>query len=131
MAPDGTPDEITPRQRRVLVALLGGADPTAAAAQAGVSRRTVFRWQRDPLFRAALTTAARELFAAALDTLRAGAPAAAAELARLRRHAMTDAVKLRAAVAVFDVCHRANLEDLEQRVAVLEATARNDPGGVR
>ena len=129
MALDDTPsEELSPRQRRAVVALLAGDDPTAAAAAAGCSVRTLHRWKRSPAVREALAAGAREMFAEALALLRASAPAAAVELARLRREG-SDAVKLRAAVAVFRVCQAANLEDLEARVAALEAAARLEPPG--
>lgn len=45
---------VTPRQRRAIESLLTTADNTAAAAAAGVSRQTLYRWLRDPVFQAEL-----------------------------------------------------------------------------
>ncbi|HTF33531.1 MAG TPA: helix-turn-helix domain-containing protein [Myxococcota bacterium] len=46
---------LTPRQRRLLLALIGGAGTkTQTAEEAGVSRRTLYRYLDDAMFKSAL-----------------------------------------------------------------------------
>lgn len=54
MGQNGTP---TPRQTRAIEALVAGKSITEAAEYAGVSRRTVHRWQQDPTFQRSLRAA--------------------------------------------------------------------------
>lgn len=58
-------DALTPRQLRILRALLTKNTVTAAAGAAGVGESTVYRALSDPVFRAALAQAEGEAVAAA------------------------------------------------------------------
>jgi transcriptional regulator with XRE-family HTH domain len=60
----------------VIEALLAGETQAGAAIAAGVSRRTVSRWLRDPAFAAELEKARTLAFAEALSALKGGAAAA-------------------------------------------------------
>ncbi len=54
------PENLTPKQRKAIESLLTNCDTTQAAKAAGVSRETLYRWQREELFRAALNDATRQ-----------------------------------------------------------------------
>jgi hypothetical protein len=51
------PENLTPKQRKAIVSLMQHGDVTQAAADAGVSRDTVYRWQRRTDFAQALQQA--------------------------------------------------------------------------
>ncbi len=131
MSDNGTDGELSPRQNRLLRALLCEKDTLAAAKAAHVSRRTAWRWLAQPAFKAALsqqqdvvlgeaTRHAASLLAEALDVLSS---------------IMHDAVRaspsarVAAARAILDCGLRyAELCDLAQRVSELEkAVTREHP----
>ena len=64
-SPSFTPDGLTPTQRVALAALVSGQTLAAAAARAGVCRKTLFNWRRQPAFNRALTELGREAMEAA------------------------------------------------------------------
>jgi transposase len=51
---------VTPKQRIALEVLLTGTTVKDAADRAGVSRKTVYRWLKDPTFRATLDAATKD-----------------------------------------------------------------------
>jgi hypothetical protein len=68
--------ELPEAQFRAIEALVGGATMVAAAEQAGVARATLFRWQHDPRFVAALNQALRDHRAEVRGEIRALAQSA-------------------------------------------------------
>lgn len=122
MLENATETELSPKQRRALEVYALTGDAAAAATAAGVSRQTVYRWLREPVFIAEL----RRLDAGALETLgrrilglgRAAATAIEAAL----EPSQPIAVRLRAAALV---CERgpalAELTLILQRLDALEA----------
>jgi phage terminase small subunit len=50
-------DTITPRQERVIRALVESRNITVASKKAGVGRKTIYRWLKQPAFLAALNDA--------------------------------------------------------------------------
>jgi hypothetical protein len=58
------PPELSPSQITALAALLAGSAITVAAEQAAVSRETVHRWLREPVFAAAYNRQRRDLWEA-------------------------------------------------------------------
>lgn len=54
MTQNDTENELSPRQRRALEVLCTGGKVAVAAKEAGVSRVTLSRWQREPVFAAEL-----------------------------------------------------------------------------
>lgn len=114
--------KITPKQTAAIAALMTGATIEAAASAVGVNAATVHRWLRDPAFVEELAAARRLTIGAALDTLTAGARAAAAEIAALvNDKSVAPLVRLRAAEALLDRLTRwVELEDLQRRIEALE-----------
>ncbi len=84
------------RQERAIAALVGGSTLDEAAKAAGVSRRTIARWRREPAFRERLRQLGDESLAEARSLLQATLPRAVATLASLLA-ASDDVLKLRAA----------------------------------
>jgi hypothetical protein len=119
---DRTPEQLTPKQKRAIRALLSTGEIKAAATEADISRDTLYRWLREPVFLGAV----RQAEAEALDEL-------SRLLVRLGRtavgtiaRAMSDpetpaATKVRAAdVALSRLLQLRELAQLEARVQALE-----------
>jgi hypothetical protein len=113
-------DKLTARQRRAVVALLNTRTVEEAARLAGVSVRSMYRWQRDPGFCAAVRDHARD-----------SAREATSRLLAVQRRAVTALVaalddespslRLRAAVALLEHGRHAVGDDVDERLAALEA----------
>ncbi len=122
----GTSSHLTPKQRKAVEALLTTGEVTAASAQAaGVSKDSIYRWLKEPLFLAAV----REAEAKALDDLsrllvRLGRTAAATLAKAMGDAATPPATRVRAADAVLGrLLQLRELATLEARVAELERAA--------
>ena len=106
----------------LMVALAGGATVAAAAAQAGVGERTVWRRLQDDDFRRRLDEARQQTVATAIDYLGKASSAAAATLVELLKRDERSAVRLSAARAILELGQRLReAGELEERVASLEA----------
>jgi hypothetical protein len=122
--------KIKPRHLKAIAALVRGRSPTSAAAEAGVSRVALHRWQHDPDFMAAYQDAVRRVFGDGLDRLQAVARKAVRTL-----HECLGAAKAGDRIKAADrlLAHglrAAELKDLAQRVEALEKllAARLVPG---
>ena len=122
MPQDRTLSELSAKQRRAVAALVTTGDASAACAQAGIARDTLYRWLKQPAF----AQAVREAEASAIDDL-------SRLLVRLSRtatatlaKAMTDPVapyptRVRAAdVTLNRLLQLRELATLEARVTELE-----------
>lgn len=114
---------LRPKQRKAIAALAGGADYRRAAAEAGVSVRTLKRWRADPLFMAELRDTDSEQLASTARLLNAASRNAVAVLITvLNDEKAPIGLRMRAASDLLK--HRASffeLLTLEQRVTALEA----------
>lgn len=128
MAQNGGP---TPKQQRLIAALL--AKPTTAAAleAAGVSETTLRRWRADPVFVAALDAQRRQLFVDGFRMLVSQQIANLAALVKLRAEAERESDQLRAAVALESALVKRyellTMAELEARVTALEAAQSCQP----
>lgn len=98
----GHGQKLTSKQEALIAALLTEPSYAAAAAQAGVSPATLYRWLHLPAFRAAYRQARRELVEAAIGRIQAGTGQAAETLLAVARQGKRDSDRVRAAVAVLD-----------------------------
>ena len=120
---------LTPRQVKAVAALLDPANRSneAAAAAAGVGKRTLQDYLSDPDFQAELQAAQSAMIGAATMRLTALAGLAVDALADNLDEYTNDKQKLVAAVAVLDrVLKWRETLDFEQRLAALEA-GRDNP----
>jgi hypothetical protein len=94
----------TPAQERAIAALVAGKTATEAAAEAGVDRRTLYRWSRDDtVFITSLNLARVDLAAAVRDKLAALGAAAVEVVREVMQSQDTPArVRLAAALAVLE-----------------------------
>ena len=116
--------KLSPRQTKALAAFLRGDTQQEAAKSAGVSAKTVQRWQAQPDFQQALAAAGRDALRQAASQLSGGID----EAIEVMREVMKDgeqraSVRLRAAKHICDLTLRAhNLLDIEERLQKLERT---------
>jgi hypothetical protein len=117
-------DKLTHKQLTALAALLSKHTVTQAAAEAGVSRTTIYTWLRQPDFTQELRKAQNAAIEAAASRLAGGLSEAIEELARLIKSADTDSVKRLACSDWISFSLRLReFSDLEQRIEALEARA--------
>lgn len=127
--------DLSEQQQKALLAMLAGETQTRAAKIAGVDRCTLWRWRTgDEDFKEAYAELSDTLYGEGFQTLRAGMTEAARVAVRAV-HAPVSFNKWRAALAVIDRALKASQiaadeadEELEQRLAELEAVARKRKG---
>jgi phage terminase small subunit len=116
------PENLTAKQRKCIEALLTKWDTTQAAAAAGVSRDTLYRWLKGPAFREELQNATRaslEALSRGLVTL--GGQALDVLAATLDDPKANQAAKVRAAdIILSKILSLRELIDLESRLSALE-----------
>lgn len=122
---------LTPKQAQAVEALLQGQPMARAAAAAAVNERTLRRWVREPVFRAALLEARREAFGQAVGLTQRYAPVAVATLVKVMNDASAPAsAKVTAAAVVLKFGREGiELDDLAGRVDALERAAKVAPWG--
>jgi predicted DNA-binding protein (UPF0251 family) len=111
----------------LLLALACGATAEAAAAKAGVSRRTVFRRLGDDDFRRRLRGARQEMVERASGMLTAASMEAVKTLLSLMDGQAPHASRLGAAKSILELGVRLrDLTEIEQRLAALEGEVLQD-----
>ena len=119
------PENITPQQQRAIVAMLTAPSIAAAAQQAGVGERTLFRWLQDDSFLAAYRTARRDAVSQAMARLQRYSSDAVDTLYQIMTTSSYDSAKIHAAKTILEYAHKAvELEDVEVRLAALESSLK-------
>lgn len=109
----GHGQRLTSRQEAVIAALLTEPTYAEAAAKAGVSEATLYRWLHLPSFRAAYRRARRELIEAAIGRIQAATGQAVETLLAVARQGKRDGDRVRAAVALLEhACRGLEVADL-------------------
>src|SRR5258708_36870981 len=118
------------KQEDAIAALLTQRNVEEAARAAGIGTRTLLRWMKLPEFQTAYREARRAAFGQAIARLQQGTSAAATTLIKLLVDANTPpSVKARVADSIFNHAAKAiEIEDIEARVAALEASVAADQG---
>jgi hypothetical protein len=98
----GHGQKLTAKHEALIAALLTEPTNDAAAAKAGVSRATLYRWLRLPAFQEAYHQARRGLLDAAVGRIQAGTALAADTLLHVARHGRRDGDRVRAANSLLD-----------------------------
>jgi len=122
MVENDTEKKLTPAQWRAVEALLVSGSVSVAATASGHSRKTIYRWLREPAFASALGQAEREALAQLSRDL-AGMAGLAANVIRetLSSATATTATRLRAAeMLIGNLVKLRELGDMESRLAALE-----------
>jgi hypothetical protein len=102
----GPGPDLTPKQEALIAALLTERTYAAAAAKAGVSPATVYRWLHLPAFRAAYRQAGRELFESAIGRAQAATGNAIDALVEVVCQGRRDGDRVRAANALLEHANR-------------------------
>lgn len=115
-------ENLTPKQRRAIEALLTSGNVSEAAESAKVSRETIYQWMKKPVFRMALQEGTQE----ALERLSRSLVSLGDKAVKTLRDALDDgssnaSVRVRAAdLVISKVIQIRELIDLEERVSRLE-----------
>ena len=112
---------LTPKQERAIAALITSKTLEEAAQRAGVSPRTLYRWQHeDPLFQVEWRSARRAALDAGLAALQSGV----GEAVQVLRESLKERnphVRIRAALGLLEHGLAANAQlELEARLKALE-----------
>ena len=123
------PDDakFTAKQEAAIAALLTEPTYARAAAAAGITEGTLYRWLNQPVFRAAFRQARRELVEAGVGRLQAATSHAVEALVAVARHGRRDGDRVRAANALLDHAFR-GLTDAD-RIHGTPAAAEPAPSG--
>ena len=115
------------KKSNAIVALLSQRNVEEAARAAGVPPRTLYRWLKEPEFRAAYREARRDALAQAGARLQQMSTAAVSTLGKIMVDPKAPAAsRVRAAHSVLEQAARAiEIEDLEARLAALELSAKD------
>lgn len=124
MATNGNQEELSPKQRAAIAALVAGTPRgvLGASEKAGVSEQALHRWLKQPAFRAALAAAQEDAIGVAVREL-TGLAALAVEVLRgvMDDSTASDGVRVRAAVAALELLLRLrDSVEFERRLAALE-----------
>jgi hypothetical protein len=118
------------KMEEAVAAMLTQRNVEEAARSVGVSTATLMRWQKDPEFDAAYRAARRAAYGQTTARLQQGSSAAATILMKLMLDVNTPAsTRVRAAEIIVNHAAKAiEIEDIEVRVAELEAAAASGQG---
>jgi len=109
-----------------VTALLSHAGVPDAARAAGISVRTAWRWMRDPAVQARLREIRKDAMNAAMVRLQEAAAGAVDCLCEVQKEGESESARVSAARCILEQALRAaELGDLEERLAKLEAIAQN------
>ena len=117
------------KKEAAISALLTQRNVDEAAQAAGVGPTTLWRWLKLPEFQAEYRRARRDAFPQSIARLQQGTTAAATTLLKMMIEPGTPpSVRVRAAEAIFNHAAKAiEIEDIDARVAALEAAAASGP----
>jgi Helix-turn-helix domain len=117
--------KLKPKQEEAILALLSNRTVEEAARSINIAPRTLYRWQQDPVFDAAVRKARRAGYGQAIARLQQASGIAVSVLIKVLADAVTPAaVKVRAVDIVLSHAAKAiEIEDVEARVAALELAA--------
>ncbi|MEP7354738.1 MAG: hypothetical protein ABI824_16030 [Acidobacteriota bacterium] len=126
----GPTETLNAKKEAAVLALLTSRTVEEAAKTADVPVRTLYRWLKDAQFDAAYRDAKRAAFAQSIARLHQMCGAAVSTLGKIMIDASVPAAtRLRAADSILSHTAKAiEIEDVEARVAALEATAKGTEG---
>lgn len=117
------PQNLTPKQRATIAALLSQPTLSAAAKQVSVSRDAVYRWLKEPDFAAALVAAESEHLQSVQRGMLAASESALVVLGNLLV-SESESIRLRAALGILEQTIRLReLIALDARLTALEQAA--------
>lgn len=119
--------ELTPKQLLAVAAVLEHGSAAKAADAAGVSLRTLTRWQSSPVFRLAARDAAAQALDSTVRRLGAATSRALDTLLAALQSQESESLRVRAAGLILDYALKADAAELRERIEALEeAHAKHD-----
>ena len=117
--------KLKPKQEEAILALLSNRTVEDAARAVNIAPRTLYRWQQDTVFDAAVRKARRAGYALSIARLQQASGVAVSVLLKVLADGATPAsVKVRAVDSVLSHAAKAiEIEDIEARVAAPELAA--------
>jgi hypothetical protein len=107
--------------------LLSSPSVESAAASAGISLRTAWRWMRDPTVLERLTETRRQAMQHAMMRLQAAAGRSVDCLCAVQQNGESESAKVSAARCILEMALRAaEIGDIEERLTRLEQLAKNN-----
>jgi len=125
----GNVTNVRPKQEQALLALLSNRNVEDAARAVKIAPRTLYRWLNEPEFDNAYRRARRAAYGQATARLHQASGAAVSAVLKIMVDSSAPAsTRLRAADIVLGHTAKAiDIEDIEARVAALEAAAASGP----
>ena len=122
-------EKLSRKQEQTIAALLTCDSITAAAAQCGIAEATIHRWLKDDGFQSAYREDRRAVMQHAIVQVQRATAEAVATLRSVMQDSESPAsARVSAAKAILETAVKAvELEDLEARIAALEAVAKELP----
>lgn len=119
-------EDLTPGQQAAINALLASPTIRAAASKAEVSDRQIYRWMREPAFKAVYRQAQADLHEQTIAAIHAmGTEAAEALLGIMRNPEAPAPSRVTAARAILDIISRHQESCLAERLDSLQATVES------
>ncbi len=116
----GHGQQLTRKEEALIAALLTESTHTAAAAKAGVSEATLYRWLNLPDFRTAYRRARRQLVECAVGRIQAATGQAVDTLVAVAKNGAKESDRVRASIALLEHASR-GLADADTLHGELEA----------
>ena len=122
----GHGDQKSKKLEQFLQAMLAQPSLEAAASAAGIGRATAHRWMRDPVVVQRLAEARRDVLKRVMTRLQQAAGKAVDCLCEIQQDGESESARVSAARCILEQTMRAaELQDLEERIAKLEAAAKS------
>ena len=133
MEPNSQAERLDPKKEAAIVALLTQRSVEEAARSIDVASSTLYRWLKEPDFKAAYLEARRAGYTQSIARLQQATGAAVSTLLKVMVDASTPAAtKVRAAHSVLEHSAKAiEIEEIEARLARLERDADQGDAGKR
>ena len=124
------PGKLTPRQHRAIAEIMASPSLEEARRRLGAGKDTLYGWLRDPVFSAELKRQLDELARYAMDRLKVGLSKSVDKLLEVvDRSDVEVSLQIRAAQTLLEHGIRVvEIQELEQRIANLEETIKNQRG---
>jgi len=112
--------KLTARQSKAIPLIVDSASYTEAAQRAGVSRKTLWQWLKDPQFAAELDRQRREVVSEAFGILSQSITKAVETLAKLLDSADERTKRLTANDIIGHILRHKEVDELENRITAIE-----------
>ncbi len=118
---DGTEQNLTPKQKKCIPAIISARTITEGVKQAGISKTLFYDWMKDDFFRREFIAQQNDLIETALKELKGLSSDAVLKLGELLRGTENESIRLKTIALILDnTLKLKELEDIEERLLKLE-----------